>query len=263
MTIIMKNLVSNDVAVIFSRQRRAARYVVACTLGVLVPGLLWAADWAIDPVRVVLSPEQQSAAIILKNTSDRPTSIQIQVVAWSQLDGKDVYTATRDLLVSPPIVNIPAGGEQVIRAALRRQADPANELSYRINLQELPPSPTPGVNGVQVALRIGLPVFVQSEKGEAAPKMLWSVQRLRGNQLKVALKNQGNAHVQVTDFSLSLPGSTQTIAGESGSSYVMAGQTREWLLKTASSEKIASGRVHLKAYTDAGDIDTELALGKP
>lgn len=246
-----------------TRLRKTACRAVLCTIALLATGAASAADWGIDPVRVDLSEKLQTAAIILTNNSDQPTSIQIQVVAWSQVDGKDVYTPSRELLVSPPIVTIPAKSEQVVRAALRRQADASDELSYRINLQELPPPAAPGFTGVQVALRIGLPVFVQSQKGGAAPKMVWDVVRMSDNTLKLELKNQGNAHVQVIDFSLSLPESAQAIAGESGSSYVMAGQSREWLLKSSSNATIADGRLRLKAFTDAGDVDTELVLGKP
>jgi hypothetical protein len=67
----------------------------------------------------------------------------------------------------------------------------------------------------------------------------------------------------VTDFSLYLPGGTQAIASESGSSYIMAGQSHTWLLKPVSTDKISGGRLQLKAFTDAGDVDTALALGKP
>jgi fimbrial chaperone protein len=242
---------------------KAARCTGYCLATLLLPALAAAAEWEIDPVRVQLSTEQQTAAITVKNASDQPTSLQIEVVAWSQVDGKDVYTASRELLVSPPIVTIPGKGEQVIRAALRRPADATKELSYRINLRELPPPPAAGFNGVQVALRIGLPVFVQSIKGEAAPKMSWAIQRMPDNQFKLGLKNTGNAHVQVTDFALSLPGSKEAIATEATSSYIMAGQTREWLLKSTLSNQIADGRVHLKAFTDAGDVDTDLVLGRP
>lgn len=218
---------------------------------------------SVDPVRIELSPQQQTATVNVRNESDQPTSIQIQAVAWSQVDGKDVYTPTRELLVSPPIVTIPPKSEQVIRAALRRQADTASELTYRIYLQELPPQPAPGFIGLQVALRIGLPVFVKPQNGKAAPKMVWTVSHAPDNSLKVALQNQGNAHVQVSDFALYIPGKDKPIAGESGSSYILAGQVHEWLLKTDLSEKITGGRMRLKAYTDAGNVDTELPLGTP
>jgi len=228
-----------------------------------MPALAAAANLSVDPVRIELSPRQQTAAVNVRNDSDQPSSIQIQAVAWSQLDGKDVYAPTRELLVAPPIVTIAPKSEQVIRAALRRQADTAGELTYRIYLQELPPQPAPGFTGLQVALRIGLPVFVKPQNGTAAPKMVWSVARAPDNSLKVALQNQGNAHVQVSDFALSIPGNDKAIAGESGSSYILAGQVHEWLLKTDLSEKITGGRLRLKAYTDAGNVDMELPLGTP
>jgi fimbrial chaperone protein len=240
-----------------------AGWAAVCALALVSPTLVSAAEWNVDPVRVELSPQQQTAAIIVRNESDQPSSIQIQAVAWSQVDGQDVYTPTRELLVSPPIATIPPKSDQVIRVALRRPADPSKELAYRINLQELPTGQTAETTGVQVALRIGLPVFVQSEKGDAAPKMTWSVARVSDSQLRVQVRNQGNAHVQISDFSLHAAGTTQAVTSESASSYVLAGQSREWLLKTSSSQTIANGRLRLMAFTDADKVDTELVLGSP
>jgi len=246
-----------------SRQQRTVRCIVLCIFALLVPSLAGAAGWEIDPVRVELSPEQKTAAITVRNGSDQPTTIQIQSVAWSQIDGKDVYTPTKELLVSPPIVTIAPKSEQLIRVALRRQADTTNELTYRISLQELPTQPAPGFMGVQVALRISLPVFVQSQKGDAKPKMAWNVSRMPDNKLTVGVQNQGNAHIQISDFALYVPGGDKPITDESGSSYVLAGQAHEWLLKTGSLEKITADHLRLKAYTDADNVDAELVLGKP
>lgn len=232
-------------------------------LSFLYPTLVTAAVWNVDPVRVELSPKQQTAAIIVRNESDQPSSLQIQAVSWSQVDGKDVYTATRELLVSPPIATIAPKTYQVIRVALRRPADPSKELAYRINLQELPLEHATETTGVQVALRIGLPVFVQPLKGDAVPKMAWSVARVSDNQLKVQVRNQGNAHVQISDFSLHAAGAVEALTSESVSSYVLAGQSREWLLKTSPSQTIANGRLRLLAFTDADKVDTELVLDRP
>jgi fimbrial chaperone protein len=243
-------------------RRRTARAAL-CASALLLPALAGAASLSVDPVRIELSPQQQTAAITVRNDSDQPASIQIQAVAWSQHDGKDVYTPTRELLVAPPIVTIAPRSEQVIRAALRRQADAANELTYRVYLQELAPPPAPGFTGLQVALRIGLPVFVKPQKGSAAPNMVWRIARVRDDSLKVTLQNQGNAHVQVSDFALYVPGGDKPVAGESASSYVLAGRVREWLLKTDLFEKITGGRLRLKAYTDAGKVDRELPLETP
>lgn len=263
MVTVLENAKYNINLAVAASPSKAARCATLCVVALLAPQLALAADWNVDPVRIELSPEQQTAAIIVRNESDQPSSMQIQAVAWSQVDGKDVYTPTRELLVSPPVVTIAPKSDQVIRVALRRQADASKELTYRINLQELPAQPTPEFTGVHVALRVGLPVFVQSHKGEARPKMAWTVSRMPDNSLKVGVRNQGNAHVQISDFALYTPGSDRPITGEASSSYVLAGQSQEWLLKTSPSEKIADGRLRLKAYTDADTVDTELVLGRP
>ena len=242
------------------QQGRATPYAALFSLALLLCGPVGAADLQVDPIRIELSPQQQIAVLTISNDSDQPTSIQIQAVAWSQSGGKDVYVPTRELLVAPPIVTIAPRSEQVIRAALRRQADAGAELAYRIYLQELPPPKAPGFSGMQVALRIGLPVFVQSQTGIAAPKMLWRIARGPGNSVKVTLQNQGNAHVQVTDFMLRIPGKDQALGAEAGSTYVLAGQTHEWLIDTDPSQPVSGGPLRLKAYTDAGDVEIDLPL---
>jgi fimbrial chaperone protein len=140
--------------------------------------------------------------------------------------------------------------------------DGDSELTYRINLQELPQHPKPGFTGLQVALHIGLPVFVKPQTGKAMPRGSWVIAQMPDATLKVGLQNQGNEHMQISDFALYVPGKVQAVAQESGSSYVLAGQAREWLLKPNSPDKITADRLQLKANTDAGNVDTELALGK-
>jgi fimbrial chaperone protein len=229
----------------------------------LIPCLASAAGWEIDPIRVELSAKQPTTAVTVKNESDQPTTIQIQAVSWSQKNGEDIYRSTSELIVSPPIVTIAAHGEQVLRVGLRHKVNNAVESAYRINLQELPSPPTPEFSGVKVALRIGLPVFVQSKAGKTAPKTAWTAVRQAPGVLKISLNNQGNTHIQVSDFSVYAKGHEAAIASESGTNYVLAGQTHEWLLKTNAAEQINDGRLHLKAYTDAAIIETELVLDQP
>ena len=244
-------------------QQRIAACLALCSIALLTPNFTEAAGWEIDPVRIELSPQQQTSALTIKNSSDQATSIQIQAVAWAQVDGKDIYTPTRELLVSPPIVTIAPKSEQIIRVALRREADATNELAYRISLQELPAQPSPNFMGVKVALRVSLPVFVQSLSDNAAPKAVWSVLRMPEDHLKIVLHNSGNAHIQVSDFDLYALGQITPLASESGSSYVLAGQTHEWQLKATSLEKIIDNHLRLTAYTDSNNVDTEIVLLKP
>lgn len=239
------------------------------TFVLLIPNFAQAAGWSINPTRIDLTPTKQTAAMTITNDSDAPTTVQVQAVSWSQEEGRDVLISTKELLVSPPIVTIASKGVQIIRITLRKPADKTKELAYRINLQELPTAATqsaPQASSVQVALRIGLPVFVQPRKGRAEPKMTWRLETSADSSLKVTLHNEGTAHIQISDFSLYTIGSDQPLASIAGSSYVLAGESRDWLLKptSISTEKVnASGRLRLRAFTDGENIDTLLVLNKP
>lgn len=246
-----------------ARRRLAGCAAALCAILLLLPNVAGAAEWSIDPVSIDLSPQQQSAVILLKNESEQPTSLQIHAVSWSQVDGKDVYVPTREVLVSPPIATIPAKGKQILRVALRREADPTSELTYRINLQELPLPPVAGFQGVQVALRIGLPIFVQPQNGTAKAKITWSLARAADGKLKVEVSNQGNAHVQISDFAIFVPGREPAIAGDAGSTYVLPGQSHAWLLSTRALETFSGATLRLRANTDADNVDMELPLGRP
>ncbi len=84
-------------------------------------------------------------------------------MAWAQKDGKDQLTPTRELIATPPIFNLKAGTTQLIRIGMLRKVDLEKELIYRLILEEIPPPPAPDFKGLQVALRIGLPVFIKPD----------------------------------------------------------------------------------------------------
>jgi fimbrial chaperone protein len=241
---------------------RAAVTAAFLLSGVLSPGLAWAGAFQVTPLRVELSSSQASNALTVQNNGSEPVVVQLQTVAWSQENGRDVYQPSDDLVATPPIFTIQPGAAQIIRVGLLRGADEDRELSYRLFLQEVPSPPKPDFKGLQMALRIGLPVFVLP-KAKASPILNWRVERTSKGQLKVGLKNEGKAHVQVTDFSLFLPGKEQALAVQQVSAYLLPGQDRSWTLATDPAQPFRSDTARVKAYTDAGNIETDAKLEKP
>jgi fimbrial chaperone protein len=222
-----------------------------------------AGSFMVDPTRIELAPHQLSATLVIRNDDKEPVVIQVEPRAWSQKDGEDVYAPTRELLVTPPIITIPAGAEQILRIALRRPLDPQTEIPYRIYLLEVPPPPQAGFRGLQVALRISIPVFARPGDA-AAPRAEWKVAYgAREHALRVVLANAGNAHLQVQEFMLFAPGSNTPSAIRQTAAYVLPGQSRDWLIKLDPSVRVDGPRLRLKAVTDAGGLDKELDLDKP
>lgn len=215
----------------------------------------------VSPVRATLSADQQVGALTVRNTGSEPMSVQLEVMNWSQQEGRDVFTATREVLANPPIFTLPAGSSQLIRAGLRRAPDARRELTFRIFMQELPPPPSPDFQGAKMLMRVSLPVFVLPEVA-AQPVLRWQAARTSDGGLKISLTNSGNAHIQIASFSLSLPGSAQPWITQQSSVYVLQGQSRDWILPTnAENPPPPPGAIlQLFAQTDAGDMEAEVLI---
>lgn len=240
--------------------RVAVRLLIAVCAAVIAPSAV-AGSFDVNPIRVDLTGQSRSAAVTVRNSGDDPVVVQITVQAWSQDASKDVLTATNDVIVSPPIATIPAGQEQIVRIAMRRAPDAQRELSYRLFLQEVPPPPRPGFQGLVVALRIGLPIFVQPRQGPGKADLVWNLDTGSPQALRLKLDNKGSAHIQISTIELFRRSEKDAVAEFSGLAYVLPGQTRDWDLKLRDPAIKRGERLRMKVSTDAGSIDTEIELG--
>lgn len=236
----------------------ATRTLALCAAVLVCQTAAWAGSFQVNPIRVDLTPRAQTAALSVKNTGEESVVVQVSLEAWSQDSEKDVYTATKELLATPPVMTIPPNEERIVRVGLRRAPDRARELSYRLFLQEVPPPPKPGFQGLVVALRIGLPVFVAPAQGQAAPRIVWKGTRMPDGKLKISATNEGTAHLQVADISVATADTGNTVANHSGLTYVLPDQRREWTMPLTA--PLGASRIRVKAVTDAGNLDADIDL---
>lgn len=185
-----------------------------------------ASSFAIAPVRLELSAGHRIEALTVHNQGDTPVLIQLRAVGWSQQDEKDQFDATQALLTTPPIFEVPARGEQIVRVALRGAVDPARELTYRLFVEEVPRPHASTDSGLDVALRLSLPIFV-SPTQTVLPNLAWSSHVQPDGTVRIEADNAGAAHLQVTDFELALGSGGPTVhVGQSH--YVLSGSRITW-----------------------------------
>lgn len=208
----------------------------------------------VRPTRLELSATQSAGMLTITNPTAAETVVQVQVNAWSQRDGADLLDASRDLIAVPPLFTLRPGASQVVRVGLRRAPEPDAELTYRLLLREVPPPPAEGFTGLQVALNISLPVFVQAVGG-SAPKLHWNLGRGADGLLTLQLSNSGNAHVQLTGVTLTGP--DRTVEGQNLPVYLLPGQSRAWPIDSGAT---GGTRWTVRAATDAGPVKAELVL---
>jgi fimbrial chaperone protein len=242
---------------------RTRRAVLGLSLVALLAAVTPAAasSFSIAPIRVELGPNHLRGVLTLHNDGDSPVTIQVSAVLWSQLEGEERYDATHDVITTPPVFVVAPKSDQIVRVALRRDADATRELAYRLLFQEVPQSTDKTFNGLQVALRISVPVFVAPTSANAAAALEWRA-RIKGpGELVIQATNNGTAHLQVTDFDLQLP-SEQHPVHVSGSRYVLPDSSVSWKV-TLPPGVDTSGPVRIHGFSDHGEISAGVARATP
>ncbi|MGG7054413.1 fimbrial biogenesis chaperone [Nitrosomonas sp. ANs5] len=220
---------------------------------------LEASTFQINPTRITLSRLHSVAVLKIGNESDAARVMQLKAMSWTQHAGEDRYAATSDLLATPPIFTLPPGGTQIVRVGLRRQPDKLHERAYRLFLQEVPVEGESSAE-VKVTLRFGIPVFVAPLEKTAHPLLEWRVGITPDKALRVEATNHGEAHVQITGFSLQDVTNHSVLAEHRGMDYLLPGQSRSWSIN-ASHILLPGTRLKISGQTDAGEVDAEAVLG--
>ncbi len=174
--------------------------------GVHTPSAIASID--VSPVRVDLSEDHDKGVVRISNHEDVAKSYQVEVVAWSQTDDRrEVYSPTNELLAVPPLFTLQPGEEQVVRVGMIEDPDSTIERAYRMFITELaPPQPKESKStGINMRLRIGIPVFVAPGGGRPYATLDYVESMQIENQLFMRFRNHGNVHVKVTEIHFAAP----------------------------------------------------------
>jgi len=206
------------------RNRFIAALLAAAAATAAVPGAALAGSLSVDPIRLEITQGRRTATLRVRNQEQAPVTIRAYALAWSQVDGEDRYEDSSAVIVSPPIFTIPAGGTQLIRVGLRSPS--ANARAYRLMVEEVPQA-RPG-GGVQVALRLNLPLFAMMNAGTAA-ELGWAASRGADGRWTVEAVNNGANYVRVE------PAAAEAATGvdfdnSANLGVVLPGSRRRWVV---------------------------------
>jgi fimbrial chaperone protein len=199
-------------------------------LGWLASLMANASGLQVAPTSLTLPPAQSADGLWLSNTGEGVVHAQVRVFRWTQDQNGDQLTPSREVLVSPPMIELAAGDRQLIRV-IRTGAPPADaEASYRVVIDELPVAAGPD-KGVQFVLRYSVPVFMAPSGGAPTTQLAWKLVR-EGNLAMLEVNNAGGLHAQLADlkFTNTQGKSTDVHPGLLG--YVLPGARMRWQLKT-------------------------------
>jgi fimbrial chaperone protein len=194
-----------------------------------------AGTFQVSPINITVPADRPVGSLTVKNGAAEPVSIRVYTYKWTQENGKDVYTETRDLIASPPIFTISAGGSQLIRVGMPK-ATSDGEAAYRVIVEEIPRAAAEG-EGIRVALRLNLP-FYKQPKAKSAPNVQWTALRSKDGTLELQGNNRGGLHDQINRIDIAgASGARKTIVDQPG--VVLPGRTRLW--KALADASVRSG----------------------
>ena len=209
----------------------------------------------ISPVLVELTPGKPVATVTIGNNSDASIVYQAESLVWRQIDGRDRYEETDDLVVVPPIAEVAAGGSQIFRVALRRPAAVQAERAYRLVLDNITEEKRPEeAKQSNVLFRIShnLPVFVASAGVPRVQPRMAPCAPPQGKAC-VRLDNDGNRRIKITG--LVVEGGSDVRHDMKVLDIVLAGAWKQWTFDRPAGY---AGTLTVHAETSAGPLTVVL-----
>jgi fimbrial chaperone protein len=228
------------------------RFASAALLAAVAPVAMAGGHLQVGSTRVELLPGARATRLALRNTGDAPVGAQVRVYDWSQPDGEDRLDETHGMALSPPIVRIAPGEEQVVRIVRQGPAPTGRDATYRVVAEEVPLTPQDANVAVGFRMRFVLPLFDRS--ADAAPAQLSC--RLSADTLTCLNAGGRACKLGATRLVDAAGRAVELTTGLFG--YVLPHSSRRWTLSADRLKTLGDG-LRLKTKIDNAS-DLELAV---
>jgi fimbrial chaperone protein len=229
--------------------------IIAAALFIFAPSFAYGSVIEVRPTMLVITPSQRVAVLSLVNPDASDVVYQVRIFRWRQNEGKQILEPTDDVIASPPIASLAGHGSQVVRVGLRGASAPDQETAYRLILEELPATNKPGLAGLNISLRLSLPLFVRSQF-VLPPDQLAANMRVSGNKATVTVHNNGPFTSRIIQATLAIPAAGDDKPSIKSLTYILPGQWASYDFALASPLPSSRGAV-LTVQTDSGPVDLD------
>ncbi len=224
------------------------------TLGVPGSRLAHAGSLTVSPTRIELSARHPVATLEVTNDGADVITVQLDTLAWTQAAGADRYVESAALIATPAVFDLAAHASQVLRVALREPGS-AEGRAFRVYASEVPPARLQEGAGLQMVLRVGVPVMVEGAAGSGSPRLTGTVQQRPDGPPALRLRNAGTRFTRV--LGLELRNAAGAVLWRSRTAaYLLADGEHDWPLDDAL--RPAGGPLQLSITTESGGEHIDL-----
>lgn len=211
-------------------------------LWLLVSSQVQAASLAVWPINPRLDAPASATLVWVKNNSgDTSVTLQARIFSWQQHNNEDELVAQDDLVVSPSMIEVKPGAQQIFRVVNR--AGPLQqtntEKSYRLLIDEIPRQATAPSSALKFQMRYSLPLFVglpaqlQDKKPEDRLKTLEEGLSYKINAhaqgATLEINNRSSVHSRLSNVSIRRGDKSVTLS-EGLFGYILPSASRHWPL---------------------------------
>lgn len=235
--------------------RSMLKCIGAVSFCLLFSAMAHAASLRVSPTGLDMVAPGSAGVLTLTNEAKRPINVQIRVFRWTQANGIERLEPTNDVVVSPPSTKLSGGKDYAVRVVRVTKKPVAAEESYRVVVDELPDPSRKQAGTIVLVVRYSIPVFFRGQDA-TPPKVAWGVASKKGS-LQLTARNMGDTRLRLAEVQLT-QGGRVVGAREGLVGYVLGGASMQWPI--GASKPVSSGRVALKAQTDAGPVNADVAI---
>lgn len=232
--------------------KKANVALIFILLGCLIysPRTACAGEWRVSPIRLELGNDSKSGVISVINEGSGKFQVQMKAFLWNQdAEGKDQYTESNDLVFFPKIMIFEKPEERILRAGIKMPVG-TKEKTYRLFIEEIPEPKKSGGANIAVAIRFGVPVFVQPVKEEARGEI--TKMEINKGECQITLKNSGNVHFIINSVDIkgkNLKGE-ETYTNKLAGWYLLNGASRVYSAAIPSEVCIGTAKLDVEVKTN-------------
>lgn len=203
---------------------------------------IYAASLGVWPINPRIDAPASATMVWVKNNSPNDDIVlQARVLKWNQYENTDKYEQQDDLVVSPPLITVKPGAQQVFRVVNRKGviARVNEEQSFRLIIDEIPVEGKQEQGALNFQMRYSLPLFVGvpaeylDKTAELRLKAMASGLRYRliaQPQPVIEITNVGKFNARLSKVKVLSTGTAPVVLSEGLLGYVLVGATKSWPL---------------------------------
>lgn len=225
-----------------------------------MPAAALAGSFNVTPVKLYFADARSSKVLRITNDGTATVPIQVIVKSWRQdAVGEPVYDDTDDLVFFPAILELAPGQQRLIRIGYQGPEAGAAERTYRLFLEEIP-GPEAGARGLNMTLRLGVPVFIGPAR--TVTNAVLGAPALAGGTLTIPVENKGNHHVVIGEIKATGydAGGVARFTRSGRGWYVLAGMKRAFTLQVPEGGCADSHEIAITADADGRDLAGRLTV---